>query len=206
MNDAAAGPQPSRQELWDARHAAHDPIESHDPDPTLVMVAGGLKPGRALDLGTGDGRNAAWLAANGWRVVAVDFSRVALERAGASARARGLEVEWRQADLLGWRPDPAAFDLVILVFIHLPPVERDVVYRAAAEAVAPGGRLLVVGHDRDNIAHGEGGPQDPELLLTPAGVTSGLPAGFVVERAETIRRDGGASGPIDTVVLARRDA
>jgi SAM-dependent methyltransferase len=203
--DGTAGPPPSRRERWDARHAARDPIESHHPDPTLVEVARGLEPGRALDLGTGDGRNALWLAANGWLVTGVDFSRVALERARATARARGLDVAWRNEDLLDWQPDPGTFDLVTLLFIHLPPEERAAVYGSAAAAVAPGGRLLVVGHDRDNLEHGVGGPQDPALLLTPDRVVADLPAGFAVERAETIRRDEDGVAQLDTVVVARRE-
>lgn len=198
-------PGPSRRELWDARHAAHDPIESHEADPTLVGVAGGLRAGRALDLGTGDGRNAIWLAEHGWQVVAVDFSPVALERGRAAARGRGVEVDWQEADLLAWRPAASTFDLVALVFIHLPPDERAIVYGSAATAVAPGGRLLVVGHDRENLEHGVGGPQDPSVLLTPDVVVEGLPRGFIVERAQSVRRDGGEDGPVDTVVLARRD-
>ena len=93
---------PSRQAMWDERHAARDPIESHEPDPTLVSEAGALRPGLALDLATGDGRNAIWLASKGWRVTAVDFSTVALERARRSATRAGVEVEWRQEDLLEW--------------------------------------------------------------------------------------------------------
>ena len=201
----AAGRSPSRRELWDERHAARDPIESHAPDPTVVAVAGGLEPGRALDLGSGDGRNAMWLAANGWQVLGVDFSPVALERAAATARGRGLEVAWREEDLLAWQPERGAFDLVTLVFIHLPPEQRTAVYAGAAAAVAAGGRLLVVGHDRDNLEHGVGGPQDPSVLLTPEDVVAGLPPGFAVERAETIRRDEDGRSQVDTVVVARRD-
>ena len=97
MSDHDHGARPMGPEAWDERHAAHEPIESHEPDPTLVREVAGLTPGRALDLATGDGRNAIWLAARGWRVTAVDFSGVALDRARTSARSVGVEVDWLRA-------------------------------------------------------------------------------------------------------------
>lgn len=194
----------TRQELWDERHAARDPIEDHAPDPTLVEVAAGLPPGTALDLGCGDGRNATWLAGSGWTVTGVDFSAVGLARAAAVAEARGLAVDWVQADLLVWEPPRDAFDLVALMFIHLPAAERQRVHAAAALAVAPGGRLLVVGHDRSNLADGVGGPQDPDVLFTASEVAAALPAGFDAVRVETVRRGSGERVPIDAVLVARR--
>jgi SAM-dependent methyltransferase len=195
---------PSRRELWDERHAARDPIESHAPDPTLVEVIARLAPGRALDLATGDGRNAIRLAQDGWSVTAVDFSTVALERAGRSAAAAGVEVTWVPADLLAWRPPRRSFDLVAIVYLHLPVHERRGIYAAAADAVAPGGRLLVIGHDRSNLLEGSGGPQDPDVLFTADEVAADL-AGFEVERAERVIHDA-ADGrrTIDCVVVARR--
>jgi len=197
-------PAPTRRQLWDERHAAHDPIESREPDPSLAAVAGGLAPGRAIDLAAGDGRNAIWLAANGWEATAVDFSTVALDRARASAERAGVRVTWVNADLLEWRPEPRSYDLVALMFLHLPAHERRAVYAAAAEAVAPGGRLLVVGHDLTNLTDGAGGPQDPGVLFTPDGIAAEL-EGLVVERAEVVRRNVGEGRvALDAVVVAAR--
>jgi SAM-dependent methyltransferase len=194
----------SRREMWDERHAGREPIESPEPDPSLARIAGEQTPGRALDLAAGDGRNAIWLAAHGWDVTAVDFSAVALERARASAATAGVTVDWVNADLLEWRPAPRSFDLVAIMFLHLPRDERRPVYAAAAEAVAPGGLLLVVGHDLANLTEGAGGPQDPEVLFTPPEIAADL-AGFTVETAETVTRDlGDGRRAIDAVVLARR--
>jgi SAM-dependent methyltransferase len=195
-----------RRAMWDERHAARDPIEGHAPDPTLVVVAAGLPPARALDLGTGDGRNAVWLAERGWQVIAVDFSAVALGRASDRAAAAGLDVDWRLEDLLAWRPEEAAYELVALMFIHLPAAERVRVYDAACRAVAPGGTVLVVGHDLANLGRGMGGPQDPDVLFTPADVVAALPAGFQVVRAETVTRSEGDRVQLDAVVVARRPA
>lgn len=195
---------PSRRQLWDERHAGHDPIESRQPDPSLATVAGPLAPGRALDLAAGDGRNAIWLAERGWRVTAVDFSTVALARAGAAAAAADVVVDWVNADLLEWHPAAHWFDLVAVMFLHLPADERRAVYAKAAAAVAPGGRLVVVGHDRTNLTLGAGGPRDPGVLFTPDEIAADL-AGFTIERAGTVRRDvGGDTAAIDAVVVAIR--
>jgi SAM-dependent methyltransferase len=204
MRDPEQPPDPSRRARWDERHAAQEPIESSEPDPTLLDEIGALAPGRAIDLGAGDGRNAIWLARRGWAVTAVDFSQVALGRGRALAAAAGVHVEWELADLLEWSPGDRQFDLVTLFFIHLPPHERRAVYARAAAAVAPGGTLLIVGHDRTNIADGVGGPQDPDLLITPSEVAADL-TGFRVDRAETVRRgDSAGRRPIDAIVRAVR--
>jgi SAM-dependent methyltransferase len=201
-DDRAA--EPTRQKMWDERHAAREPIESPDPDPTLVEEIRSLAPGRALDLGSGDGRNAVWMAAHGWDVTAIDFSRVALDRGRSLAARAGVEVEWAQQDLLAWTPPPRTFDLVCLFFIHLPLDERRAVYARAAEAVATGGSLLVVAHDRTNLERGGPGPQDPAVLFTAPEVAADLD-GFTVLRAGTVERPAG-DGPaaVDAVVRAVR--
>jgi SAM-dependent methyltransferase len=206
MSDTADGARPTRQQMWDERHAAREPIESLEPDPTLFEEIGPLAPGRALDLGTGDGRNAVWLAARGWDVTAVDFSRVALDRGRSLAERAGVAVDWVQVDLLARAPPAQAYDLVCLFFIHLPLDERRVVYGRAAAGVAAGGTLLVVGHDRSNLGEGTGGPQDPAVLFTAAEVATELDELEVV-RAETARRTvGGDRVAIDAILLAvRRD-
>jgi len=194
---------------WDARYAAReDLVWSGEPNATLVAEAGGLPPGRALDLACGEGRSAVWLASLGWQVAGVDFSREGLRKARALAEARGVSVEWFEADLLEYAPEPGAFDLVLLLYLQLPADERRVVLARAAGALAPGGTLLFIAHDLDNLEHGHGGPGRPEVLSTPEGVVADL-SGMAIERAERIRRrvalpDGGEAVAIDTLVRARR--
>jgi SAM-dependent methyltransferase len=196
----------SRRELWDERHAARDPIESREPDPALVALAGTLPPGRALDLAAGDGRHAVWLAGHGWDTTAVDFSRVALERARASAARAGVTVRWVHADLLEWQPEPRSAELVILMFLHLPADERRRVLAAASDAVVPGGHLLVVGHDRSNLGRDVPGPKDPALLYVAAETVAELP-GLVVDETRQVDRDlGDGRVATDAVVVARRPA
>ncbi|GJF31330.1 methyltransferase [Kitasatospora sp. NE20-6] len=138
----------SAEEFWDTRYATANRIWSGNPNTALVRETTGLVPGRALDLGCGEGADAVWLARQGWRVTAVDVSAVALGRAAGHAADAGVGdlVDWQQHDLSVSFP-AGSFDLVSAQFLHSPAdLPREQVLRAAAEAVAPGGVLLVVGH------------------------------------------------------------
>ena len=154
--------------------------------------------------------NAVWLASHGWRVSGVDWSVVALAKAAARADAAGVEVQWVNADLAAWDPPAATFDLVTLVYLHLPIEERRPIYAAAARALAPGGSLVVVGHDRANLIDGVGGPQDPELLFTALEIGEQLladVAGLTVESRHLVRRAlAPERGPIDALLTVRRSA
>jgi len=150
---------------------------------------------------------AVWLAQQGWRVTAVDFSDVGLAKAAQLAAGAGVEVTAVCADVTAYTPPPGGFDLVAVLYLHLPAVQRSDVYQRAAKAVAPGGTLLVVGHDASNLADGYGGPQDPEVLFSPEDVTADIAGcGLVVDKADRVRRRvGTAEGQrvaIDALVRA----
>ncbi len=197
-------PEKTRRQLWDERHAAREPIESREPDPALADVASSMPPGRALDLAAGDGRHAIWLASRGWQATGVDFSGVAVERAREAAARAGVVVAWVHADLLEWAPEPGSADLVAIMFLHLPPVERRAVVAKAVDALAPGGRLLLVGHDRVNLGRDVPGPRDPAYLWDPDEAAAELGA-LVVEQARRTDHDlGDGRISTSTVVVARR--
>src|SRR5574337_1309843 len=105
---------------WDERYAAHELVWSAEPNVFVAEVTGGLAPGRALDLACGEGRNAIWLAGLGWRVTGADFSDVALGKAAELAASRGVEVDWVVADVLEYEPQRRAYDLVAMLYLHLP--------------------------------------------------------------------------------------
>ena len=194
-----------RREDWDRRYAEVESLWSAKPNRVLVAEVESLPPGRALDLACGEGRNAIWLAERGWKVTAVDFSRVAIERARASAERAGVEADFVCADLLDYEPEPATHDLVVVLFLQLPAGERRLVLGRAAKALVPGGTLVLLGHDLTNLTDGVGGPSDPGVLYTPDDIVSDL-AGLEIEKAERILRDvDGADRPaIDALVRARR--
>jgi SAM-dependent methyltransferase len=132
-------------DFWDDFYAERDQIWSGRPNAVLAREAAGLTPGTALDLGCGEGADAVWLAQQGWRVVAVDISGVALARAAGHAAAAGVadRIDFQRRDLAESFPD-GRFDLVTAQFLP-----EETVLRAAAEAVAPGGILLIEGHLND---------------------------------------------------------
>lgn len=192
------------REDWNRKHGEGGLLFGPDPNRFLVAEAGGLAPGRALDLACGAGRNAVWLAQRGWTVTGVDFSDVALENGRGLAGERGVDVEWIYADVREWVPEPAAFDLVVIMYLQIPVEERRVVHGRAAAAVAPGGTLLVVGHDRENLTSGTGGPQDARVLLDADEVAGELD-GLAIEKAERVLRPvEGERDAIDTLVRASR--
>ena len=111
------------QTAWDERYAGPELVWGAGPNCFVTEELAALEPGRALDLGTGEGRNAIWLAARGWQVTGVDFSAVGLARAAELARQRGVDVGWVKADLLSYQPSPAGYDLVLIAYIQLPADE-----------------------------------------------------------------------------------
>ncbi|MDQ1736905.1 MAG: hypothetical protein QOH56_3156 [Pseudonocardiales bacterium] len=196
---------------WDARYASTDLIWSAQPNRWVEAEVADLPPGQVLDLAAGEGRNSIWLAALGWRATAVDFSSIALEKgrsiAAKQADGRAERITWHQADVLEYRAEPGGYDLVLLVYLHLPPAERHLVLRHAADALAAGGVLLVLGHDTTNVADGTGGPQDTSVLFTPSDIVADLATSGVtlrIEKAERVLRDvEGADRPaIDALVRA----
>ncbi|GAA3511279.1 hypothetical protein GCM10022262_39310 [Georgenia daeguensis] len=170
----------------------------------------GLPAGAALDVATGEGRHALWFASRGWTVTAVDFSAEAIRKARALQEAHAPEtadrIEWVRADVVSEPPRRGVYDAVAVAYLQLPAVQRRRALRGAAEALAPGGTLLVVGHDSVNLTEGVGGPQDPAVLFTAADVVQDLAgSGVSILRAERVARpvgEGGATA-LDAVVVAR---
>lgn len=194
---------------WDERHRSGD-FEGQGANPALMAAIAGLHPGTALELACGSGTNAVWLAGRGWRTTAVDWSPVGLANGKRHAAEAGVEVDWLERDLFAWQPPARAFDLVVIVYLHVPADERGPMYGAAAAAIAAGGRLVIVGHDRLNATEGEGGPPDPTRLFSATEIAAELVAAepdLVIERAEVVRRvPPPARAPIDALLVLHRAA
>ena len=140
-------PEPvDTQEMWNTRYRESERIWSGRANARLVEVATDLMPGRALDLGCGEGGDAFWLAQRGWQVVAVDVSDEALRRASTDAGELATRIDFQRHDLTQSFPD-GTFDLVSAQYFHSPVEwDRAALLRRAASALAPGGTLLIVDH------------------------------------------------------------
>jgi trans-aconitate methyltransferase len=199
---------------WEERYGGAERVWSGRPNPQLVAEAADLPAGTALDVGCGEGADAVWLAERGWRVTGLDIADAALRRAAAHAAERGADVagriSWVRADLRAWQPGGQRWDLVSAQFMQLPPELRATVYARLAEAVAPGGTLLVVGHHPVHLEQGHG-PARLDMFHTAEELAATLDPGRweVVVAEDRTRRGshpehGGGMDFHDTVLRARR--
>ncbi|MDX6302577.1 MAG: hypothetical protein QOF53_3791 [Nocardioidaceae bacterium] len=179
---------------WDQRYAGADLVWSATPNQFVAAELADLRPGRALDVACGEGRNALWLAERGWQVTAVDFSRVALDKGRAlqerHPHGSDLHVDWVRGDVLTYDTGPASYDLVVLAYLQLVADERRTAVRRAFGSLRPGGTFFLVAHHATNLTEGTGGPTDPEVLFTAEEVLADLDGErFEVERADRVARE-----------------
>ncbi|SEM04967.1 bifunctional NAD(P)/FAD-dependent oxidoreductase/class I SAM-dependent methyltransferase [Streptacidiphilus jiangxiensis] len=201
------------QEAWEERYRSRPTLWSGNPNPQLVAEAADLTPGRALDVGSGEGADAIWLASRGWQVTGTDISTVALARATDHARAAGADIAERitfsHADLRETPPAPGSFDLVTAQFMHLPTAQRRALFAALAAAVAPDGTLLLVGHHPRDKRDGGGPGVHLDMLYTPEQVAADLDPALWDVRTDTRARrvvdpEGRELTLHDAVTVARR--
>ena len=189
-----------RAQEWDERYAEQQQW-SAEPNALVAELLSGLPAGDAVDLAAGEGRHALWLAGLGWHVTAVDFSDVGLARGRAQPGAD--RVTWVTADVTAWSAEPESLDLVLVAYLHLPEADITALFRRAVGWLRPGGRLLVLGHDVENLTDGVGGPQEASILhsvqrLAPV-------AGLLdVDRLEQVQRSTPAGTALDTLLWGRR--
>jgi SAM-dependent methyltransferase len=203
---------PDAKATWEEHYGECDRVWSGRVNVRLAELASTLKPGRALDLGCGEGGDAMWLAEHGWHVVAVDISETALHRAAADASARGLggRIEFQQHDMSESLP-AGTFDLVSAQFLHsMVDLDRPRILRETADAVVPGGLLMIVDHGgpppwASKLHHHHEFPSADEVVES-----LNLDAGeWERVRVEPVERE--ATGPdgqvgtlIDNVIVLRR--
>jgi SAM-dependent methyltransferase len=194
---------------WDARYSEREAgLWSGHPNGRLVAEVAGLSPGRALDIGCGEGADAIWLARSGWTVTAIDISKVAIGRAREAGELAGVTVEWLVGDVLEV-PFPArSFDLVSLQYPALPKAAGEQAVRRLLDTVRPRGLMLAVYHDLDDEhwEHMKSRGVDPADYVGADDIAKMLEDDFTVElHAVEPRIDPPPGTPhVDDVVLRAR--
>jgi 2-polyprenyl-3-methyl-5-hydroxy-6-metoxy-1,4-benzoquinol methylase len=196
---------------WDERYSNEEQIWSGAPNAQLVAEVSGLTAGSALDVGCGEGGDVIWLARQGWRVTGADFSANGLARAARHAEQAGVaeQIGWWQVDARLFAAGGRSYDLVSTHFLHPPDGGMVEVTRRLAEAVAPGGHLLVVGHaPSEAFTHLTASHRKAMFLANE--LLPSLPDDFealvVEQRPRTVTRDGMTVNVYDSTLLARRRA
>lgn len=156
--------------MWDQRYAGEAYLFGTSPNAFLAEAAHHLpEGGRVLAVADGEGRNGVWLAEQGFDVTSVDGSLVALDKARRLAAKRGVNLHLDHVDLLTWAWPKAAYDAVVAIFIQFAgPADQPRLLRGLAEALAPGGVLLLQGYRPEQLANGTGGPPVAENMYTEA--------------------------------------
>ncbi len=196
---------------WEERYSGEQQMWSGKPNAQLVAEVAGLTPGTALDVGCGEGGDVIWLASRGWRVTGADFSANGLARAAKHAEDAGVTdlTDWWQVDARTFAADGRSYDLVTTNFLHPPDAGMVDVTRRLAEAVAPGGHLLVVGHAPSEVFTRLAGSHRRAMFVA-ADLLPSLPDSFealvVEQRPRTMTRDGVTVDVHDSTLLARRSS
>ena len=186
---------------WDERYRGTELLWSAGPNMFVEDRLSDRQPGVGLDLASGEGRNAIWLAERGWEMTAVDFSAVAIER----GRKLSDRVNFVVADVLDWEPDHM-LDLVLIAYLQIEAEPLSDLVRKCATWLSPGGELFMVGHDVSNIDEGVGGPQVPDILWDLDLMLSWVESLHVVEAGvvdRPVEVDGDVRYARDTLVRAR---
>ncbi|ABI56755.1 class I SAM-dependent methyltransferase [Alkalilimnicola ehrlichii MLHE-1] len=162
--------------MWDERYRAEDYFYGTDPNDFLAAEASHIPPGgRVLCLAEGEGRNAVWLARQGYRVTAVDASREGVRKGERLAGQHGVSVVWVHADLADYSIEPGCWDGIVGIFAHLPPALRRQVHGAAAAGLRPGGVVIIEAYTPRQLDYGTGGPPDPAMLVNLATLRADFP-------------------------------
>ncbi|MFE3141524.1 class I SAM-dependent methyltransferase [Streptomyces scopuliridis] len=193
---------------WDEMYRSRDQVFSGAPNGVLVTEVTDLPPGRALDVGCGEGADALWLARHGWQVTAVDIAQTALQRAAAAAADITGRVDWTRADLTITPPPAGAFDLVSAHYFPLPRQPDHAALPGLLDAVAPGGTLLFASHDLADLSPSQGHGSDPSDYYQPGEIAGLLDHNWTVlineTRPRTAPAPAGTHHTHDTVLRARR--
>ena len=151
--------------MWDQRYASDDYAYGIEPNDFLVEMLDKLPPGKVLCLGEGEGRNAVWLAEQGYQVTAVDASEVGLQKARKLAEKRGVDITTVHADLADFEIEPQYWDVIVSIFCHLPPELRRKVHQKCVLGLRKDGVMLLEAYTPAQLEHKTGGPPSAMMMM-----------------------------------------
>lgn len=174
--------------MWDERYSTDEFVYGTTANEFLVSTIDRLPKGRVLCVAEGEGRNAVYLAQAGCEVVAVDASRVGLDKAARLARQRGVHIETVVADLADFAIQPHSWDAVVSIFCHLEPQLRKALHRRVVAGLRPGGVLVLEAYRPEQIRYATGGPAAADMMPSLAELRDEL-EGLEFEHAVEIVRN-----------------
>lgn len=160
--------------MWDERYSSEEYIYGKDPNEFLANVVGKIPKGKVLCVAEGEGRNAVFLAEQGYEVVAVDSSAVGLEKARKLAEERGVSIQTIVCDLAQFDIKPESWDGVVSIFAHVPPQVRKELHKKIVNGLRSGGVLILESYRPDQLKYKTGGPPSAELMMTLEGLEQEL--------------------------------
>lgn len=175
------------KDMWEARYADDAYVYGTEPNDFLVAATQGLSPGRALCLADGEGRNGVYLATLGFEVTSVDLTHAGLDKANRLATAKDVSITAIVADLADFDLGEDRWDLIVSIFAHMPPTIRRPLHGRIAPALASDGRFVLEAYTPDQVDSDTGGPSDPTLTMTLAGLTDELTGLSIIEGREIVR-------------------
>ena len=173
--------------MWESRYDTEVYVYGTAPNDFLAAAAADLPVGRTLCIADGEGRNGVYLAGLGHEVTSVDMTESGMAKAERLAEARGVALTTVVANLADFDLGEDRWDLIVSIFAHTPPDIRARVHGAIAQALAPGGRLILEAYTPDQVGRGTGGPPVPELTMTLDGLREELTGMEIVSGEEKVR-------------------
>jgi len=199
--------------MWNKKFDRPDHLYGTEPNDFLKGSFDWIpKPGKVISLGEGEGRNAVFLAQMGYEVLAVDSSSVGLEKTRKLALEKGVQVSTEEADLTSFDLGDEKWDGVVMIFCHLPSIQRVSLWSRISKSMKKNGVLLIELYSPAQLeatreGRSIGGPKDLDLMVTVEEIRRAFPkAEFKILREvdRDIHEGIGHRGPSHTVqVLAR---
>jgi SAM-dependent methyltransferase len=152
--------------FWDERYSSNEFAYGTEPNIYFKNELDKLAPGNLLLPGDGEGRNSVYAAKNGWKVDAIDFSRVAKEKALKLAEENSVKINFEVADLSEYYPKTNYYDAAAIIFLHLNPEIRNDVHSRIVDSLKPGGKLILEVYEKEQLGKDSGGPQNIDMLYS----------------------------------------